>query len=180
MTIFADHADTYAIGVVPPTVKWIPTNPSDGVHDIFAGPGTVLNNVNFHLLPEEGAIPDPGEDEPGEIIGVVFVDVNENGARDIGDAGVPGFRVYLDANENGAFDAGEQFAITGSNGSYVLSDVAPGLHRIEIEIENEGTENASWRLTVPTGWLPRSESGSGRNLPRPAVRCRQPRESRLG
>ena len=180
MTIFADHADTYAVGVVPPTVKWIPTNPSDGVHDIFAGPGTVINNVNFHLLPEEGAIPDPGEDEPGEIIGVVFIDVNENGSRDVGDAGVPGFRVYIDANENGAFDAGEQFAISGSNGSYVLSDVAPGLHRIEIEIENEGTENASWRLTVPTVGFREVNLGPGETFRVCTFRCRQPRESRLG
>jgi subtilisin family serine protease len=150
MTIFADHADTYAIGVVRPTVNWTFTNPSDGVHDIFAGPGTVLNNVDFFLDPPQGAIPDADPDEPGNILGVVFSDTNQNRVRDPGEVGVPGFRVYLDDNENGQFNAGEQFAITSNNGSYFIADVVPELRRIEIEIANEGTENAAWALTTPT------------------------------
>jgi hypothetical protein len=152
MTIFADHKDTYAIGVVAPTVGWIFTNPSDGVNEIFAGPGAVISNVNFFLDPPVGAIPDAEADEPGNIFGVVFGDTNGNGARDLAESlfGVPGFRVYVDANENGAFDAGEIQSITDVRGGFHLADVPNGFVRIEIEIENEGSENAAWALTRPT------------------------------
>jgi hypothetical protein len=165
LTIEADHKDTYAVGVVPPTVKWTFTNPSDGVHDLFVGPGTTLNNVNFFLEPEEGDIPNPDDDEPGNILGVVFSDTNENRVRDPGESGIPGFRVYLDDNDSGTLDAGEQFAITGSNGSYVLSDVLPGIYRIELEIKDEFTPDAAWVLTTPqAGFLKDVELSPGETL----------------
>jgi hypothetical protein len=150
ITIFADHIDTYAIGVIPPTEQWVPTNPDDSVHELFAGPGSVLTGVNFFLDPPDEAFPPAGADEPGNVLGVVFNDLDEDRFRDLGEVGIPGFRVYVDVNENGAFDAGEVFAITSSNGSFFLADVTPGLLRIEIEIENEGTEDAAWTLTAPT------------------------------
>jgi hypothetical protein len=56
----------------------------------------------------------------------------------------------LDVNQNGVYNAGEQFAITSSNGTYFLADLMPGVQRIEIEIVDEGTANASWILTTPT------------------------------
>jgi hypothetical protein len=57
--------------------------------------------------------------------------------------------VFIDANEKGAYDNGEEYGITSSNGSFFLSDIPPGLIRIDVEIANEGTEDASWELTTP-------------------------------
>lgn len=161
MTIFADHLDTYAVGVVPPTSQWIPTNPDDAVLDLFAGPGAVLNNVDFFLDPPNEAFPPAGSDEPGNILGVVYNDSDEDRVRDLGEVGVPGFRVYIDVDEDGNYDVGEQFAITSSNGSFLLSDVPPGIVRIEVEIENEGTEDASWALTAPLAGFRLVQLGPG-------------------
>lgn len=161
MTIFADHLDTYAVGVVPPSSQWVPTNPADAVLDLFAGPGAVLNNVNFFLDPPDEAFPPAGANEPGNILGVVYSDGNENRLRDLGEVGIPGFRVYIDADEDGRYDAGEQYAITSSNGSFLLSDVPPGIVRIDVEIENEGTDDASWVLTAPLAGFRLVQLGPG-------------------
>ncbi len=64
------------------------------------------------------------------ISGVVFEDTNENGARDVGEAGVAGVTVTLDeANP----------LITPADGSYTFSDVSQGEHTVE--------------ATVPAGYV---------------------------
>jgi subtilisin family serine protease len=147
LTIPATAVDSYQIGVIPPTDEWIPTDPGgDGVALVFAGPGSPTQIVNFFLDPPTGG-GTPGEN--GNILGVVFNDLDTDGIRDPGEIGLPGFIAFIDANENGVLDAGETQATTNSNGSYFFSDVEPGLHRIDIHIENEGTDNAAWRLTTP-------------------------------
>jgi hypothetical protein len=58
--------------------------------------------------------------------------------------------VYVDANRNGVFDAGEVSAITsGLSGSYSFENLPAGTHRIEVQIPDEGSEDAEWELIAP-------------------------------
>jgi hypothetical protein len=151
ITIPADHVDTYAVGVIPPTNLWLPTDPgNDGVENVFAGPGFPTQNVDFFLDPPPGAFPEDGEGL-GTIQGVVYNDLNGNGQRDPGENGVPNIRVFLDASTDGVWDSGSEVSIlTASNGSYFFSNVAPAsLIRIDIVIPDEGTPAAAWAITKP-------------------------------
>ncbi len=62
--------------------------------------------------------------------GTKFQDTNGNGARDPGEVGLQGVRIFLDANNNGVFDSGERFTTTDVNGNYVFLNVGPGLYRV--------------------------------------------------
>ena len=150
LTIPANHADTYAVGVIPPTSEWLFTDPGhDGVEDVFAGPGSPAQHVNFFLDPPDSAFP-PGGEGLGNIIGYVFNDLDGDGVHDPGENGVPNFRVFIDTNVNGVWDsATEASALTISNGSFSFADVPPGLIRLDIVIPNEGTPAADWSLTTP-------------------------------
>ncbi len=160
LTIPATAVNSYQIGVIPPSDAWIPTDPGgDGLALVFAGPGSPTQTVNFFLDPPND--PNGNPDDNGNILGVVFNDLDTDGIRDPGEIGLPGFIVFIDANENGALDIGDTQATTSSNGSFFFSDVAPGLHRIDIHIENEGTDNASWRLTTPAVGYREVQLGAG-------------------
>ena len=150
LTIPATHADTYAVGVIPPTNLWLPTDPGhDGVEDVFAGPGSPTQIVNFFLDPPSDAFPDGGNG-PGTVQGVVFNDLDGDGTRDPGENGVEGFRVFIDANENGTWENATEVSVLTSNlGSYFFSNVSPGLIRLDIVIPNEGLPAAAWNLTTP-------------------------------
>src|SRR5262249_45139328 len=88
---------------------------------------------------------------PGTIQGVLYTDLNNNHVQDLGEPGVPNFKVFLDANLNGVWDSATETAVTtGSNGSFFFSNVPPGLYRVDIVIPNEGTPNAAWAITTPT------------------------------
>ncbi|HEX2473132.1 MAG TPA: S8 family serine peptidase [Lacipirellulaceae bacterium] len=158
LTIPATAVNSYQIGVIPPSNLWIPTDPGgDGLALVFAGPGSPTQVVNFFLDPPEGG-EFPGN---GNILGVVFNDLDTDGIRDPGEIGLPGFTVFIDANENGLLDTGDTQATTASNGAFFFSDVEPGLHRIDIHIENEGTDNAAWRLTTPAVGFREVQLGQG-------------------
>jgi len=75
--------------------------------------------------------------------------VNQNGMQDLGELGAPNFTVFIDANQNGVLDAGEATATTGASGGYFFSNVQPGVYRIDIVIPNEGTPQAAWQITSP-------------------------------
>jgi len=54
------------------------------------------------------------------VAGVEFEDVNANGVRDAGEAGVAGWTVYADLDNNGLLGASEPFAVTDAGGRYRL------------------------------------------------------------
>jgi len=80
-----------------------------------------------------------------KISGTVFNDLNSNGVRDAGEAGLGGFTVYCDMNNNGVLDAGEKNVTTGANGQYVLSGCLPGLHHVRVQ------PKLFWTQTSPVG-----------------------------
>ncbi len=140
---------TYQIGVVKPAADWQFTDPGqDGVETIFAGPGSPDQVVNFFLQPPDSQ--NNNGNGPGTIQGVVYTDLNDNHAQDLGEPGVPNFRVFIDTDLDGVWDSvTENSVLTGPNGSFFFANVQPGLYRIDIVIPNEGTPNASWSITTP-------------------------------
>ena len=69
---------------------------------------------------------------PGSIAGTIYRDANDNGARNTGEAGVAGVRVYLDANGNDRLDSGERTAVTDSAGGYRFSPLAAGNYTVRV------------------------------------------------
>jgi hypothetical protein len=59
-----------------------------------------------------------------------------------GDTPLPGWTVYLDLNRDGQMNAGEPNAVTGSDGTYLIPNVAPGTYSVR-EILQSGWNLAS-------------------------------------
>jgi hypothetical protein len=72
------------------------------------------------------------------IDGTVWNDVNGNGTRQGGDAGLGGWTVFIDDNHNGSLDSGEGSVTTANDGTYSFTDVPPGTYTL--------------RQVSPTGW----------------------------
>jgi hypothetical protein len=64
--------------------------------------------------------------QPANAGGTVFNDVNGNGVRDAGDAGLAGWTVYADTNGNGSLDANEVRTVSRSDGTYTLQNLPEG------------------------------------------------------
>jgi len=62
--------------------------------------------------------------------GTVFLDGNGDGARQTGEVGLAGIRVYADLNGSRAYDAGEPSALTDATGKYTIAGLAPGAYVI--------------------------------------------------
>jgi len=69
---------------------------------------------------------DFGNWEPASVSGTKFQDSNGSGARDADEGPLSGFTFYADYNANGALDSGEPAAVSGSDGSYVITGIKPG------------------------------------------------------
>jgi|GEM_PF-1049815 len=85
------------------------------------------------------------------ISGVVYFDLNNNGALDSGEPGLADRTVYLDLNNNGVLDPGEPTAVTDANGVYVLRNVANGtyfLRQAPSSIVIQTTPAAGFTITV--------------------------------
>ncbi len=141
---------TFSIGVRLPGQDWQFKSPGSGVQDVFLP--SFPQSTNFALTAPTNAFPsNPAPGSLGMVMGVVFNDANADGIRNNGEAGAAGVRVFIDANQNGAYDSGEVVAMTASNGSFVFTNVTPGSDIwIDIDIANEGTDNAPLILTKPT------------------------------
>jgi len=73
----------------------------------------------------------------GTVAGTVFQDANENGIRDIGEAGIGGWAMFVDTNGDGILGAGEPATTTAADGTYRFPSVAAGTATI-IEIPTGG------------------------------------------
>lgn len=90
------------------------------------GPGQAGVNYNFSEL------------EPSTLAGTVFHDVNGNGVRETGEAGIPGVQLVL----TGTNDLGQAVTLTTTtdgNGAYRFDKLRPGVYRID-EVQPAGWE----------------------------------------
>jgi len=103
--------------------------------------GVVLNSPNstfagsfaedFHgeahgVIAPIAPLPPP---EPGSLAGRVFVDANNNGVADEGEAGVEGVALTLGGIDY-AGNPVELATVTGADGSYLFTDVLPGEYQL--------------------------------------------------
>ncbi|MEO0826541.1 MAG: SdrD B-like domain-containing protein [Cyanobacteria bacterium J06642_9] len=68
--------------------------------------------------------------DEAEISGNLWHDLDGNGVRDMGEAGLAGRTVYLDQNQNNQFDAGEQSTTTDNNGDYTFTNLEAGSYSV--------------------------------------------------
>ena len=66
----------------------------------------------------------------GSIAGTVFDDVDGDGLRGVGEAGLAGVAVYLDLNRNDQLDGGETSASTGVDGGYRFAGLPAGSYLV--------------------------------------------------
>ncbi len=67
----------------------------------------------------------------GAITGLIYNDTNRNGRQDGGETGLSGWEVFVDLNNNGVRDLGEQFTYSSSTGSYSLI-ASPGTYTVRV------------------------------------------------
>src|SRR5581483_9086847 len=99
------------------------------------GGSFAINVVSADVLNKE----DFGNFFPITISGVVFNDINGNGARDSGDPGLQGWTIQrLDSNNNVV-----ESQVTDVNGTYSFTNVGPGTFTLREVLQN------GWTQTFP-------------------------------
>jgi hypothetical protein len=104
---------------------------------------------------------DPGPTDPGPTVtgyavsGIIWFDVDHNGRRDSGEPVLPGATVTLDpVTRNPAAvraAATAPSAVTGPDGHYLFTDVAPGAYTVVAHASATGLP-ASWDTDGNTDW----------------------------
>jgi hypothetical protein len=106
-----------------------------GAHFMHLGSGEVATNVNFGNR----------EIRPGAINGTKWNDLNQDGQRSADEPGLAGWTIFLDANDDGDLDPGEASTVTNTQGEFSFSGLTPGSHRVA-ELQQMG-----WKQTFPLG-----------------------------
>jgi hypothetical protein len=119
------------VGVTKPA-GWTVTNPSTGAYTLLAQPGVQTPNLNFFLKPAANNVGGGGQNDPGYLLGSIYIDVNNNGTRDAFEQGAAGVQVFLDDNGNGLQEGTEQVVTANQFGSYVFTNVAAGQHTVRL------------------------------------------------
>lgn len=121
------------VGVRPPA-NWTASNPSGGFQAFFVEQGDSFDNVDFFVMPPAGVTAGDGSVLSGIILGSVFNDVNENGAREAGEVGVQNLTVYIDMNDSGSIDAGDIVSQTNTNGAYSFAGLSDGDYTVRLDL----------------------------------------------
>ncbi|WP_182867220.1 beta-propeller fold lactonase family protein [Rhodopirellula sp. JC639] len=111
---------THVVYASEPT-NYLSTSPNPVSVSFSASTDTA--DVSFALVANDTALS-----------GVVFDDVDRDGVRDAGEAGVSGARVYLDLNDSGSRDADEPSRFTAADGQYEFLHVVPGDHVVRADL----------------------------------------------
>ena len=106
-------AGDYRVAQVFPA-GWLLTSPNGGIYTVALGDGQTVSGRDF------------GNFQAGIINGVKFSDLDADGMREPGELALAGWTVFLDTNENGLLDNGEASVITGDDGVFSFTDIAPG------------------------------------------------------
>ena len=84
-----------------------------------------------------------GDTDLTVISGYVFKDLNGNGLKETGEAGLKGWRVFVDLDGDGILDGNETSVLTDSTGKYRFSTLKAGTYRIAV------VQQTGWAPTVP-------------------------------
>lgn len=154
-TAVTDSTGNYTIdNVLPGTYKvrevlqngWQQTPTSSGSRAIdVTVVATDVLNVNFSNY------------QPRSISGLKFNDLNRSEFQDAGEPGIANWQIFLDTNDNGLLDAGEANTVTDANGQYVFNDPALGVYKVR-EVPQTG-----WQQT--TSDPPDITIARGSNIP---------------
>ncbi len=131
-------AGTYVVAIVPLS-DWEQTFPDPAVsnlHQVTLDWGELASGIDFG-----------NRVSPGEIRGYKWNDLDNDGIWDQpAEPALEGWTIYLDINRNGLFDQdAEPFRVTGADGSYVFTDLAPDTYLVgEVQQYN-------WQQTYPAG-----------------------------
>ncbi len=96
---------------------------------VSLSPGQVIEGADFGDL-----------SRTGEIRGVKFQDLNENGVHDTGEPGLSGWTIFLDLDGDGMLDPGETSTTTAVDGYYQFTDLPTPV-------------DYTVREVLPSGWL---------------------------
>ncbi|MDP6468429.1 MAG: M36 family metallopeptidase [Pirellulaceae bacterium] len=107
---------------------------NNGSHTVSVNGGITVDNVDFGI-----------RDDTVQSKGVKFHDLDNDGRKDDGEPGIPGFWVYIDLDDDGRLDMGEPTAITQEDGTYELSIDLNGTFKVR-ELNMAG-----WIQTLPGG-----------------------------
>jgi hypothetical protein len=127
---------TYPLLDMQAIAAFVTSLPATDVHHaqkIRVGP-TDQVRILFGDLQAAG-LPQPAS----EIRGMVFRDLNGNGLRDPGEAGIAGRSLYLDYNDNARWDAGEPQTLTGSDGTYRFQALGADVYAVRLVYESGST-----------------------------------------
>ena len=110
---------------------WDKTFPSGNNYSVGTAFNQTTNNLNF------------GFRAAGNIEGIKWKDLNNDGIKSNNEPGFSGQLIYIDKNQNGQLDAGDISTTTDDNGFYSFEGLAPGNYTISEFVE------VGWQSTSP-------------------------------
>ncbi|MAE63423.1 MAG: hypothetical protein CMJ18_04055 [Phycisphaeraceae bacterium] len=144
-TTQVDESGTYALTDLPPrpyTVAevlpigvppWEQTFPAGGIHLVDLQPGETRPGIDFGNL------------QRSEIQGLLWEDLDANGALDGGEPPLSGWTVFLDDDGDGRLDGGEINTVTGAAGDYRFENLLAATYTVA--------------EVVPLGWVQTAPGG---------------------
>ena len=123
-------AGTYRVRQVLPS-GWRVASPSSGHFDLTLASGQSAASRNFATT------------RTAVVSGAVYDDADRDGARDAGERGLAGWRVFVDADNDGVLDAGERSVLTDSAGNYRFT-LAAGNYALRV------VRQPGWVHTAPS------------------------------
>jgi subtilisin family serine protease/protocatechuate 3,4-dioxygenase beta subunit len=117
--------------------NWAVTALADGFYTVMAISGQNVTNLNFG-------------NQSGTITGVVFNDLNGDGVHDSGEPPLSGWTVYLDLNNSGVLTPNDPRIVTGTDGKYLFTGLAPGTYTVREVLQSGwvGTEPSAGSYAV--------------------------------
>ena len=126
-----------------PSATFVPSGPAGGGRSATLADGGTAFGVGLTAA------------RRGSIAGTVFADVNGDGVRDAGDAGLPSVTVYVDANGNGTLDATEARTTTDDRGVYRFTGRTAATHVIRAVVPAglglSGPATGRWTVALASG-----------------------------
>jgi serine protease AprX len=117
-----------------------PMQVRDAMRNTANNAATPDNQYGWGLLDADSAIRSVGITPMAKLTGTIYHDVNGNGARDVGEPGLPGEYVIISGST-------PDTALSGVDGDFFFDSLAPGAHALSAGL------NAGWMVSTPPAAL---------------------------